>query len=35
MHLKTLNPEMFLPKGKIGIKNGIETEGKATQTLPT
>jgi len=30
-HLKILNPQMFLSKGKIGRKNGTETEGKTIQ----
>jgi hypothetical protein len=34
MHLKILNPEMFLSKGKTGTKSGTETEGNAIQRLP-
>jgi hypothetical protein len=34
MHLKIFNPEVFLYKGKTGIKNGTETERKAIQILP-
>jgi len=33
-YLKIFNPEMFLYKGKIRIKNGTESEGKAIQRLP-
>jgi hypothetical protein len=29
MHLKNINPELFLSKGNAGIKSGAETEGKA------
>jgi hypothetical protein len=33
-HLKIVNPEFFLSKGKIETKrNGTETEGKAIQRL--
>jgi hypothetical protein len=32
-HLKIVNPEMFLSKGKTGTKHGTETEGKAIQRL--
>ena len=31
--LKNFNPEMFLSKEKKGIKNGMESEGKAIQRL--
>jgi hypothetical protein len=33
-HLKVLNPEMFLFKGKMGIKNAVETERRVILGLP-
>jgi hypothetical protein len=32
-HLKIVNPEMFLSKGKTGTKKGTETEGRDIQSL--
>jgi hypothetical protein len=31
---KNFNPEMFLSKGKTGMKIGTNIDGKATQRLP-
>jgi hypothetical protein len=33
-HLKIVNPEIFLSKGKTGTKNGTGVEGKAIRRLP-
>jgi hypothetical protein len=33
-HLKNINPEFLLLKGKAGTKSGAETEGKVIQRLP-
>jgi hypothetical protein len=34
-HLKNIDPDFSLLKGNEGTKSKIETEGKATQRLPT